>query len=221
AHPDGKMELVSADDFSELFTRHQPGVVVLQSCEGGTLSASKAFVGIASQIVQQNIPVVVAMQYQVSNSSATRFAQEFYKRLAEHDPVDLAVQEGRRQIALGPAGYNRRDFATPNLFMRVRDGHLFQLPAGEEDVSAGQKTPGPEKTVMVVSGEGRRFACLIGTNEYDDPDLPGLSYPEDNMDALKRLLKDKQIGDFDEVVVLQGKTHTDVIGEIKRTSGQL
>jgi hypothetical protein len=122
---------VDADDFSDLFNRHQPGVIVLQACESGTLSASRAFVGIASQIVQQNIPVVVAMQYQVSNLTATRFALEFYQRLADNDPVDKAVQEGRRRIALGPSGYNRRDFATPILFMRVRDGHLFQRQTGK------------------------------------------------------------------------------------------
>ncbi len=123
---DGQMERVSAEVFSELFNRHQPGIVVLQSCESGTLSASKAFVGIASRIVQQNIPVVVAMQYKVSNTSATQFALEFYRRLAENEPVDKAMQEGRRRIALGSKGYKHRDFATPLLLMRVRDGHLFQ-----------------------------------------------------------------------------------------------
>jgi len=32
--------------------------------------------------------------------------------------VDKAVQEARRHIALGPAGFKSRDFATPVLFMR-------------------------------------------------------------------------------------------------------
>jgi hypothetical protein len=116
---------VEADYFSNLFGRHRPGVVLLQACEGGALSASQAFVGVASRIVQQNIPVVVAMQYEVSNTTATRFALRFYQRLAEGQPVDIAAQEGRYGVALGPAQYNSRDFATPVIFMRVRDGHLF------------------------------------------------------------------------------------------------
>jgi hypothetical protein len=78
-----------------------------------------------------------------------------------------------------------------------------------------------EEAVVVVSGEGRRWACLIGTNEYDDPELPSLSYPEENVDALTRLLEDKQIGDFDHVMVLKGRTNTEVIQEIKRISKQL
>jgi hypothetical protein len=116
---------VDADRFSEFFTRHRPGVVMLQACESGALSAAQAFVGVASRVVQHNIPVVVAMQYEVSNTTASRFAQCFYKKLAVGEPVDIAAQEGRRAIAQGPAQYQKRDFATPVIFMRVQDGYLF------------------------------------------------------------------------------------------------
>ncbi len=116
---------INARFFGGLFNRHRPGVVMLQACEAGMLSASQAFVGVASKIVQQNIPVVVAMQYEVSNVTASRFAYRFYERLALDDPVDLAVQNGRRAIALNTQ-YNKRDFATPVIFMRVTDGYLFK-----------------------------------------------------------------------------------------------
>ena len=132
----------NAGDFSELFTRHQPGVVLLQACESGALSASEAFVGMASRVVQQNIPVVVAMQYEVSNMTATRFALEFYRRLAKGEPADKAVQEGRRQIELSMSEKGR-DFATPVIFMRVQDGHLFQRTEGPED--GGQAKLSPQK----------------------------------------------------------------------------
>ena len=117
---------VDADYFSELFNQHRPGVVILQACEGGMLSSSQAFVGVASKVVQQNVPVVVAMQYEVTNSTARRFALRFYQQLAAEDPVDIAAQYGRRAIALGPTQYRKRDFATPVIFMRVRDGYLFK-----------------------------------------------------------------------------------------------
>lgn len=127
---------VEADFFSDLLNQHRPGIVFLQACEGGRLSASRAFVGIASRVVQQNIPVVVAMQYPVSNSTASRFAQRFYQRLAQDDPVDRAAQDGRRRIALGPKRYKARDFATPVIFMRVPDGHLFQRGEGRAEETA-------------------------------------------------------------------------------------
>jgi hypothetical protein len=91
----------------------------------------------------------------------------------------------------------------------------------ERSPAAEPKTPDPAKTVVVVSGEGRRWACLIGANDYDEAMLPPLAYPEANVDAFTRLLEDKQIGDFDQVVVLTGKTHTEIIREIKRMAGQL
>ena len=116
---------VDADNFSELFNQHRPGVVMLQACEGGMLSASQAFVGVASRVVQQNIPVVVAMQYEVTNSTACLFSRRFYQQLVQGDPVDIAAQYGRRAIALGPTEYRKRDFATPVIFMRVPNGYLF------------------------------------------------------------------------------------------------
>ncbi len=115
--------------FSELFVTHTPALVLMQSCESGAATASKAFTGIASRLVQQNIPVVMAMQYAVSNSTATRFAMRFYAELAKGDPVDRAAQYARRAIALGPTRYDTYDFATPVIFMRVKDGHLFQRGA--------------------------------------------------------------------------------------------
>ncbi|MCP4283245.1 MAG: caspase family protein, partial [Gammaproteobacteria bacterium] len=92
-----------------------------------------------------------------------------------------------------------------------------------EDVPVPKAERGEEQDgqVVVVSGEGRRWACLIGTNEYDDPDLPPLAYPEENADALARVLEDKWLGDFDQVIVLKEKTNTEVIRKIKRIAGQL
>lgn len=129
---------VDASIFGELLNRHRPGVVLLQACEGGMLSASQAFVGVASKIVQQNIPVVVAMQYEVSNVTASRFAYRFYERLAQDDPVDIAAQNGRRAIALNTQ-YSKRDFATPIIFMGVTDGYLFKRPGVRPNLTSGSE----------------------------------------------------------------------------------
>ena len=87
--------------------------------------------------------------------------------------------------------------------------------------TAEAATPAQSKTVVVVSGEGRRWACLIGANDYKEAALPPLLYPEANVDAFTRVLEDQQLGDFDQVVALKGKTHTEIIREIKRLTGQL
>ncbi|NEO54121.1 MAG: CHAT domain-containing protein [Okeania sp. SIO3B5] len=124
---------IDAEDFADLFNRHIPGVVVLQVCEGAKQSESEAFRGVAAKIVAQNIPVVVAMQYEVANATANAFSAEFYKRLAKGEPVDIAAQNGRRKIAMKTNSINR-DFATPVIFMRVEDGYLFQKKKIESDV---------------------------------------------------------------------------------------
>jgi hypothetical protein len=133
----------NADDFADLFRRHVPGVVLLQSCEGAALSSWQAFTGTASQLVDQNVPIVIAMQYQVSNITASRFAVEFYKQLAAGAAVDAAVQEGRRMISLGMYGYDQRDFATPVLFMRARQGYFF-TDAPKDEPPSDNLEPGPE-----------------------------------------------------------------------------
>jgi hypothetical protein len=120
-------KFVSAKQFNELFNRHRPSVVLLHTCEGAALSTSQAFAGIASQIAGQNIPVIVAMQFEISNYAARKFAETFYRSLSNGEPVDQAVQEGRRQLALGQEGYNTRTFATPVLFMRLNDGQLYHI----------------------------------------------------------------------------------------------
>jgi hypothetical protein len=133
---------MDAGSFSELFNRWSPGVVLLQACESGMLSPSRAFTGVASKIVQMNIPVVVAMQYEVSNITASQFACEFYERLAKGEPVDIAAQNGRRAIGL-ETQHRKRDFATPVIFMRVEDGYLFKHPG-----SYPNSTNKPEKSLL-------------------------------------------------------------------------
>ncbi|NEO89619.1 MAG: CHAT domain-containing protein [Moorea sp. SIO3G5] len=137
----GESMWVDADYFSELFNQHRPGIVLLQACEGGMLSESQAFVGLASMVVQQNIPVVLAMQYAVSNITASRFACRFYQQLAQTDPVDIAAQVGRRTIALNSTQYRKRDFATPVIFMGVRDGYLFQTVASRQNSTSESESP--------------------------------------------------------------------------------
>jgi hypothetical protein len=150
---------VDADFFSGLFNRHHPGVVMLQAGEGGMLSTSQAFVGVASKVVQQNIPVVVAMQYEVSNLTASRFAYRFYDRLAQDYPVDIAAQDGRRAIALNTQ-YQKRDFATPVIFMRVADGYLFDREA--QTKTKTQTETQPPKVQNIGSQNIGKYNINIG-----------------------------------------------------------
>jgi hypothetical protein len=127
-----KANWYSANSFAGLFQTHRPGIIVLQSCEGAKMSNSEAFKGIAPKIVGQNIPVVIAMQYEIPNVFAGVFSSEFYERLAKGEPVDIAAQNGRNLIAV-ETQYKTRDFATPVIFMNVQNGYLFTPPKAVSD----------------------------------------------------------------------------------------
>jgi len=126
----GGADWKDADLFASLFTRPL-GVVLMQSCEGARRSDSMALVDVAAKIGQQNVPVVVAMQYEVTNLTAGRFAVKFYECLAKGLPVDIAAQEGRYAVAWNKE-FQGRDFATPVIFSRVKDGYLFQQSNDQE-----------------------------------------------------------------------------------------
>ncbi|AFZ61268.1 CHAT domain-containing protein [Anabaena cylindrica FACHB-243] len=128
-----KASWVDAQFFAGLFVHiPRPGIVILQACEGGMQSESEAFRGVAAKIVGQNIPVVLAMQYEVANAIASVFSSEFYRRLGKGEPVDIAAQKGRYTIGL-ETQYKNRDFATPVIFMNVQDGYLFTTKETSSD----------------------------------------------------------------------------------------
>jgi len=129
----------SDEKFGEVFQVHAPSVVLLQACESAASSSVRGLVGVASHIIQRNVPVVVAMQYPISNVAAVTFVEEFYKRLGELNPVDVAVQMGRR--VLKQKFSEQRDFAAPVLFMRVKDGQLFST---SQKAKKESKKPQPD-----------------------------------------------------------------------------
>ncbi|NEQ83035.1 MAG: CHAT domain-containing protein, partial [Moorea sp. SIO2I5] len=199
---------ISANDFSELLNRHRPGIIVLQACQGAMESTSKPSVGLASKVVQQIIPVVVAMQYPVSNSTASRFACHFYKQLAQGKPADIAVQQGRREISLHDStGYRKRDFATPVIFMQVQDAQLFQ-PQNEsvfqllnQSVVLDERSQKQYHVKDARQSQGVKRALLIGVSKYGkglDP-LPGATK---DLKEIKRILGSPQLGNFVDVKAL-------------------
>lgn len=134
----GYAEWVDGSQFANLLNRHRPAIVLLQACEGAASDTSRAYANAASYLVDQNIPVVVAMQYEISNATARRFARRFYQQVAAGKPVDEAAQEGRYYIS---DWHKNRDFATPVLYMRVHQGQLFARDSQSQGEGAGRQPP--------------------------------------------------------------------------------
>lgn len=99
-------------------------LVTLATCESAKSDSPRAFLGIASQIVQRGVPIVVAMRYSIPVEIAEIYLENFYTVVAARRPVDWAVQHTRNAISI-KTGLSNREFATPVLYMRATDGNIF------------------------------------------------------------------------------------------------
>ncbi len=106
-------------------------LAVFNSCEGARQSATDHFAGIAPSLIKKGIPAVVAMQFEITDAAAILFARSFYEVLADGEPVDRAVWVARNAIF---GSNNDVEWGTPVLFLRSRDGTIFdrkELTAAE------------------------------------------------------------------------------------------
>jgi hypothetical protein len=74
--------------------------------------------------VQQGIPAVIAMQFEITDQAAITLAREFYGAVADGYPVDAAMAEARKAIF---ATGNDVEWGTPVLYLRAPDGRIFDV----------------------------------------------------------------------------------------------
>ena len=116
---------VSAQFLGTLLHDHRPlRLAVLNACEGARASRGDPFAGTAQSLVQQGIPAVIAMQFEVTDEAAICFTREFYSAIAVGYPVDAALAEARKAIF---AEVSEIEWGTPVLYMRSPDGKVFEL----------------------------------------------------------------------------------------------
>lgn len=116
---------VSGQDLGTLLHDHRSlRFVMLNACEGARGSRTDPFAGTAQSLVQQGLPAVIAMQFEVSDEAAIALAREFYGAIVDSYPVDAALAEARK--ALFAAG-NRVEWGTPVLYLRAPDGKIFEI----------------------------------------------------------------------------------------------
>lgn len=129
-------------------------LALLNACEGARTSRSDPFAGVAQSLIQQGIPAVIAMQFEITDPAAIIFAAEFYGALAGNVPVDAALGAARSAIF---ASGNELEWGTPVLYMRSSDGHLFQLESRDTPDKATTSETGfppqtsterPKKTIL-------------------------------------------------------------------------
>ena len=136
----GRSRLVGGDDLGTLLHDHRSlRLAVLNSCEGARGDRSDPFSGTAQSLIQQGIPAVVAMQFEITDDAAITFGNVLYEAIADGYPLDAATIEARKAIY---ADGNLTEWGTPVLYLRAPDGHIFdiedRLPPGLPPSSAEQ-----------------------------------------------------------------------------------
>lgn len=101
-------------------------LAIINACEGGRAAMDGTYAGVAQSLIQHNIPAVVAMQFEVSDEAAIKFADKFYYSIATGETVETALSEAR--MALHAWDSKRGEWATPVLYTRADNGKLFDLP---------------------------------------------------------------------------------------------
>ncbi|HEV7992847.1 MAG TPA: CHAT domain-containing protein [Gemmatimonadaceae bacterium] len=161
---DGGNELVDQDRMAGLFRNHPSlKLVVLNSCRGGELSASKPFVGMGAELVKLGIPAVIAMQYEIRDDEAICFARTLYQSLftgRDRGRIEMAVSHARN--ALAEEFPDTRAVGLPVLFMHTREGILFNVDTGSALRDLPLSARSAERVKAVIRTHERNLEVLRG-----------------------------------------------------------
>jgi hypothetical protein len=124
---DGRFQQVRASQLGMLLHDHRTlRMAVLNSCDGARASRQDPYAGTAQTLVQQGVPAVVAMQFEITDDAAIAFSQTLYEAIADGYPVDGAMAQARMSIS---NNVNDVEWATPVLYLRAPDGRIFDVVA--------------------------------------------------------------------------------------------
>jgi hypothetical protein len=130
----GRGRFVSGQQLGWLLHNHHTlSLAILNACEGARADRADAFAGTGQSLVQQGIPAVIAMQFEITDDAAKTFAYGFYSSLALGQPVEAALTETRLTLFSENHGL---EWGTPVLYMRSTDGRVFNV---QQQDAAAQK----------------------------------------------------------------------------------
>jgi hypothetical protein len=132
-------------------------VAILNACEGARTSRTDPFAGSAQSLVQQGIPAVIAMQFEIADDVASRFAHEFYGALADGYPIDASLTEARKSIF---AAGREVEWGTPVLYLRAPDGRIFDIETTAPPLR-GPLDSGPKVIESGVHAEDRLADAVV------------------------------------------------------------
>jgi hypothetical protein len=146
-----------------------PRLVYLASCQSAGAGADQrsadagVLAALGPRLAEVGVPAVVAMQGNISMTTAAEFAEAFFRSLDQDGVVDRATAVARSAVR------ERPDWWVPALFMRLRSGRLWYVPGTAPGGEKFDKWPSlitdfKEKEGTPVIGPGITDS-LLGTRQ--------------------------------------------------------
>lgn len=119
---------MSATELADLLEGKDTRLILLAACNTSRITTTSGLLqNFAYELLNDpkaNLPALIAMQYEVEDDNAKRFAESFFQAVAELRPVDVACAEARKQLIDNE--HVSRDTFAPVLYLQAEDGALFK-----------------------------------------------------------------------------------------------
>jgi hypothetical protein len=177
----GESRNVTDKDLGGYFVdaNYTPTVVLLHLPQRGPAAVEPNMARLAPALIRAGVPAVVAMQHPFPVAAAMLFNAAFYDALAEEEPIDYAVLQGRLKYQrMGSGGANDRAFGTPVLYARAYS-RVMQHAVGA-DVEETRQTAGPQRSQPASPSPADRRRAAPVRELQSSAELTGAASSADN-----------------------------------------
>ena len=118
-------------------------LVTLNACDTAVVTGEglslNPFAGVATALIQQGVPAVIAMQWTLSDPAGIRFGEALYRNLARSGDLLEAVEAGRHAIHIAEQG--SLEWATPVLYLHNQAEVRLLADVAPTETSSGWQPP--------------------------------------------------------------------------------
>jgi hypothetical protein len=184
-------EYVSGADLAEWLKPTNVRLVILECCES---AKNKRIVqknnNVAIELLNQGIPAVIGMQYEIYYNFATVFTQILYQYLVAGLTIDEGVTQGRKKVKENEERSDQislpRAWGTPILYLRNSGGNFF--PPDSDRQKIYEALPNQIKWDASLSGIVRRSIndakFLASISQLDELQAAGDNLTADPLEVL-------------------------------------
>lgn len=222
--PDGTADVIAGVDFVQRLCELPvlPRLILLVSCQSAGDGAVELVHAIGPSLATSGIPAVVAMQGDISMTTARTFLRVLFENMAQDGRIDRAVAIARGAVR------GRDDWWTPVLFLRISSGSIwYAAGGGDRDFD---KWP-----ALMGSIENGKALPILGTSMLESligdlRDLtrswaethgfPGAAIQEEDLPRVAQFLSVVQADEYLRTTLFLGGLRERVAGRLARLLGQ-